>query len=349
MRLGLAYVVVRCHAMRAELIDPETMRSLAESGDMEEFLRHLSQTRYQEIIEEAGEGVSAEALERAFYQKFIERLDRVVGVAPTGMAEFLRAYYHMRLEVQNLKRILRGKYSEASIERIKGHLIPVSTYLSVDFDDLMGAETMADSVNLLVRTVYAHIKESLALCEKYDTRWPLEARLNQIYVESVQESLSKISSEDRRMVRQIIEVETDVENLLSAINWRRITKEQTPPLLLESIFPLTYGASLRIIKELIEGRDVGDVVKGLGAPYAEIVEPIIEDDVALVRTNLRRHAYEAAREGRWRDDFGFPCIMSYLISCDVERGDLVSIAWGKEHELKSRRILKYSVLPAYAV
>jgi len=347
--LGLAYVVVRCHAMRAELIDPETMRSLAEARDMKEFLGRLSQTQYQEIIEEAGEGVSGEALERAFYQKHIERLDRVVGVAPTGMAEFLRAYYHMRLEVRNLKRILRGKYSDAPIERIKRHLIPVSPYLSVDFDDLMGAETMADSVNLLGRTVYAHIKESLALCEKYDTLWPLEARLNQIYVELVQESLSKISSEDRRMVRQIVEVETDVENLLSAINWRRITKEQAPPLLLESIFPLTYGASLRVIKELIEGRDFGDVVKGLGAPYAEIVEPIIEDDVALVRTNLRRHAYEAAREGRLRDDFGFPCIMSYLISCDVERGDLVSIAWGKEHELESKRILKYTVLPGYAV
>ena len=347
MSLGLSYVVVRCHAMRAELIDPETMRSLAEARDMKEFLGLLSQTRYQETIGEAGEEVSAVALERAFYQKLVERLDRVVRVAPTGMAEFLRAYYHMRLEVQNLKRILRGKFSEAPIERIKRHLIPVSPYLSVDFDDLVGAETMADSVDLLGRTVYAPIKESLVLCEKYDALWPIEARLNQIYGESVQESLSKISSGDRGMVRQIVEVEMDVENLLSAINWRRMTREQPSPPLLES-FPLTYGISLRIIKELIEGGDVGDVVKGLGAPYAEIVEPVIVDDVALVRTNLRRHGYEAARDGRLRDDFGFPSIMSYLISCDVERGDLVSIAWGKEHELESRRILRYTVLPAYA-
>ncbi len=348
MSPGLSYVVVRCHAMRAELIDPETLKSLAEAGDMKEFLGLLSQTRYKEIIEEAGEVVSAVALERAFYQKLIERLDRVVRVAPTGMAEFLRAYYHMRLEVQNLKRILRGKSSETSIDRIKKHLIPVSPYLSVDFEDLVGAETMADSVNLLGKTVYAPIKKSLALCEKYDALWPIEAWLNQIYVGSVQESLSKISSEDRVMVRQIVEVETDVENLLSAINWRRMAREQPslPPL--ESIFPLTYGTSLRTIKGLIEGRDPGDVVRGLGAPYAEILEPIIDDDVALVRTNLRRHAYEAARGERARDDFGFPCVMSYLISCEAERGDLVSIAWGKEHELEPRRILKYTVLPEYA-
>ena len=348
MSPGLAYVVVRCHAMRAELIDPETMRSLTEARDMKEFLGLLSQTQYQERMEEAGEGVSSIALEMAFYQKLIERLDRVVRVAPTGMAEFLRAYYHMGLEVQNLKRILRGKSSEAPMERIKSHLIPVSRYLSVDFDDLVGAETMVDAVNLLGRTVYAPIKESLGLWEKYDALWPIEARLNQIYVESVQASLSKISSEDRGMVRQIVEVETDVENLLSAINWRRRAREQPslPPL--NSIFPLTYRTSLRTIKEVIEGRDPSDVVKGLGTPYAEIVEPLIDDDVALVRINLRRHAYEAAREGRARDDFGFPCVMSYLISCDVERSDLVSIAWGKEHELESKRILKYTVLPVYA-
>jgi vacuolar-type H+-ATPase subunit C/Vma6 len=345
---GLSYVVIRCHAMRAELIDPETLKSLAEAGDMKEFLGLLSQTRYKEIIEEAGEGVSAVALERAFYQKLIERLDRVVRVAPKGMAEFLRAYYHMRLEVQNLKRILRGKSSETSTDRIKRHLIPVSPYLSVDFEDLVGAETMADSVNLLGKTVYASIKKSLALCEKYDALWPIEAWLNQIYVGSVQESLSKISSEDRVMVRQIVEVETDVENLLSAINWRRMAREQPSLPRLESIFPLTYGTSLRTIKGLIEGRDPGDVVRGLGAPYAEILEPIIDDDVALVRTNLRRHGYEAARGGRARDDFGFPCVMSYLISCEAERGDLVSIAWGKEHELEPKRILKYTVLPEYA-
>jgi len=345
---GLSYVVVRCHAMRAELIDPEAMRSLAESRDMKEFLGLLSQTRYKEIIEEAGEGVSAVALERAFYQKLIERLDRVVRVAPKGMAEFLRAYYHMRLEVQNLKRILRGKSSETSTERIKRHLIPVSPYLSVDFEDLVGAETMADSVNLLGRTVYAPIKKSLALCEKYDALWPIEAWLNQIYIESVQESLSKISSEDRVMVKEIVEVEVDVENILSAINWSRMAREQYPLPPLESVFPTTYRTSLRTLKELIEGRDPGDVVKGLGAPYAEIVEPITVDDVALVRINLRRHAYEAAREGRLRDDFGFLCVMSYLISCDAERGDLASIAWGKEHELESRKILKYTVLPDYA-
>ena len=348
MSPGLSYVVVRCHAMRAELIDPKTLRSLAEARDMEEFLGLLSQTRYKEIIEEEGEGVSAVELERAFYQKLLERLDRVVRVAPKGMAEFLRAFYYMRLEVQNLKRILRGKSSETSIERIRRYLIPVAPYLSVDFDDLVGAETMADAVNLLGRTVYAPIKESLGLWEKYDALWPLEARLNQIYVESVQGSLSKISSEDREMVRQIVEVEMYVEDMLSAINWTRMAGEQPslPPL--ESVFPLTYGTSLRTIKELIEGRDHGDVVKGLVAPYAEIVEPIIVDDVALVRTNLRRHAYEVAREGRVRDDFGFPCVMSYLVSCDVERGDLVSIAWGKEHELESGKILKYTVLPGYA-
>jgi len=40
--------------------------------------------------------------------------------------------------------------------------------------------------------------------------------------------------------------------------------------------------------------------------------------------------------------------MSYLISCEVEKGDLVAIAWGKEREVDPKRILTYSVLPTYA-
>lgn len=334
--------------MRADLIDPKAMKSFAEAKDMEEFLELLSQTQYGEDIGEAGEEISAMTLERAFYQRLIKRLDRIIRVAPTGVAEFLRTYYHMRLEIQNLKRILRGKFSKMPYERIKRVLIPISPYLSADFDDLARAETMEDSVRLLEGTVYTPIKESLMLSEEYDVLWPVEARLNPIYVETVQRFLSKIPREDREMVRRIIGAETDVENLLLAINWRREVQKQhsLPPL--ESVFQLTHKIPRRVIEELIASEDISSAVKVLGAPYAQIAEPIVHDDVTLVRTNLRRYVYEEARAESTRNDFGFPCIMSYLVSCEVEKGDLVGIAWAKEQEVEPETMLKYTVIPAYA-
>ena len=330
--------------MRADLLAPEVMKALVLTKDMSEFLELLSQTPYREEMGEEKGGVNATELERAFNQSFVRRLDRIIRVCPRDLSEFLQTYYYMRLEIHNLKRVLRGKFSKLPIDRIKELLIPLGLYQSVAFEELLMAENLEDFIGLLRGTPYAFLKDSLVLCERYDTVWPIEARLNYLYAEAVQGVLSKIPSADRGRVRGMVETEMDVENLLLAINWRGVGKELPPP---ESVLQQAYGFSPEILKELIECENLGEAIGGLPSPYAEIFKPVLED-VALVRTNMRRHIYEMAERVRVRDDFGFPCIISYLISCGVERGDLVAIAWGKEQGVEPKRISTYSVLPAYA-
>lgn len=331
--------------MRAELLAPEVMKALVLTKDMGEFLELLSQTPYREEVGEEKGWVDARELERAFNQSFVRRLERIIRVCPRDLSEFLQTYYYMRLEIHNLKRVLRGKFSKLPIDRIKELLIPLGPYQSVPFEELLMAEGVGEFTGLLRGTPYAPLKESLVLCEKYDTVWPIEARLNYLYVEAVQGFLSKIPPPDMGRVRGMVELGADVENLLLAINWRGVEKELPPP---ESVFQHAYGFSPNILKELIECEDLGEAIGGLPSPYAEIFKPVLEEDVALVRTNLRRHIYEMAERVRVRDDFGFPCIISYLISCEVERGDLVAIAWGKEQGVEHSKIFTYSVLPAYA-
>jgi len=345
VRPELAYVVVRCHAMRAELLAPEVMKALVLTKDLGEFLELLSQTPYGEEVGERGRLVSATKLEKAFNQNFVRRLERIVRVCPGDLSEFLQTYYYMRLEIHNLKRILRGKFSKLPIDRIRDFLTSLGPYQPVFFEDLLMAEELGDFISLLSRTPYAPLEKSLVLCEKYDILWPVEARLNYLYVEAVQGVLSKIPRADRSRVRSIVETEADVENLLLAINQRGVEKVLAPP---EGVFQQAYGFSPEIFKELIECRDLGEAIKGLASPYTGILKPILEEDAALVRANLRRHIYEMAGRMRERDDFGFPCIFSYLSSCEAERGELVAIAWGKEQGVEPKRILAYSVLPAYA-
>ena len=345
MSPGLAYVVVRCHAMRDELLATEVIKNLVLTKDMKEFLGVLSQTPYKDGVEEGKKWVKATELERVFNQRFIERLERIVRVCPEGLSEFLKTYYHMRLEIHNLEHILRGKFSKLPVERVKEFLVPLEPYRSVSFEELLMAEQLEDFIDLLRSTPYAPLTESLILGQKYDVFWPIEVKFNYLYVEAVRGVLSKIPSTDRERVIRMVEVEADVENLLLAIHWRGAERALPPP---ESVFQYVYGFSPKIIKELIEGGDLDKTVSGLPSPYKEILKPILKGDVGLVRTNLRRQIYETAGIGRLTNDFGFPCIMSYLISCEVEKGDLVAIAWGKEREVEPKRILTYSVLPAYA-
>lgn len=344
MSPGLPYVVIRSHALIGDILTPEQMRELAESESLETFIKWLSKTPYGEISIEGGGDVSM-ALERVFYRKFIERMARIVNIAPRNINEFLLAYYYMRFEVLNLKRILRGKFSDIPVSQIIESLIPIEPYHAKDFEGLARAETFEDAVERLGDTPYSVVATSMELCKRYEALWPLELALNHLYARTILRSVERLPSGDRNLVRRIVEVEVDIENFLIAVKQRRAPDEASRVQRLEDLFPATYGITLDKVREVIEARDIKSVVADLVSPYSEILAPIYEGDVALIRTRLRRHIRRTTLLGRSVNDFGFNVIMAYLVFCEIEKDDLVGIAWGKAQGVPSEDILRYLVVP----
>lgn len=344
MSPGLSYAVIRSHALLADLLTPDRLRELTGSDDLNAFIILLSETPYGEISIEGGVEASM-ALERVFYRKFIERMTKIVDIAPGNIAEFLQAYYYMRFEVLNLKRILRGKFSSISISQIVESLIPIESYHAGDFEELAKTETLEEAVGRLGGTPYSAVEVSMELCKQYDALWPLELALNHFYAETILRSLKRLPGGDRPLVRKIVEVEADVENFLIALKQRRTSEESSRVHRLEDLFPATYGIGLDKIGEVVEAKDMKLIIAALRDPYSEILAPIYEGDVALIRTQLRRHIYRTAKLGRAVNDFGFNAIMAYLVFCEIEKDDLVGIGWGKAQGVPSEDILKYLVIP----
>jgi len=343
---GRTYAVIRSHALLADLLTPEHIRSLAGSEDHETFIKRLSETPYGSISVEVDGDISL-ALERVFYQKFIERMTRIVDIAPRNIAEFLQTYYYMRFEVLNLKRILRGKFSGIPVSHIVESLLPIEPYHAKDFEELAKTETLEEVVAQLGDTPYSAVETSMELCKQYDALWPLELALNHLYATIILRSLEHLPRGDRPLVRSIVEVEADVENFLIALKQRRAPEEASRVHRLEDLFPATYGIGLNKIREVIEAKDMKPVIATLGTPYSEILAPIYEGDVALIRTHLRRHIYRTAKLGRSANDFGFNVIMAYLVFCEIEKDDLVGIGWGKAQGVPLEDILKYLVIPYF--
>ena len=158
MSPGLTYAVIRSHALLADLLTPDQIRELAGSDDLNAFIILLSETPYGEISIEGGVEASM-ALERVFYRKFIERMTRIVDIAPRNIAEFLQAYYYMRFEVLNLKRILRGKFSGIPISQIVESLIPIEPYHAEDFEELAKPETLEEAVGRFGGTPYSCVEQ----------------------------------------------------------------------------------------------------------------------------------------------------------------------------------------------
>ncbi len=341
MSPGLSYVVIRSHALTSDLLTPEQMRTLAGQEKLDDFVERLAETPYGKISIET-EGDVSIALEKIFYQKFIERMMAIVDLAPRNIGDFLQSYYYLRFEVVNLKRIIRGKYSGVPNTQITESLIPIVPHKVGSYEEMVEVEAFEEGVRRLEGTAYEPLVSSLELSEKYDALWPVEIALNHLYASAVFKSLEGLSQEDRGLVKRIVKAEADVENFLIAAKQRGVRDETHVP---EEMFPATYDIALEKLKEVMEASDVKLVIQELGQPYNEILAPLYEGDVALIRSRLRKHVYEIARKGRAANDFGFNVIMAYLIFSEIEKDDLVGIAWGKAQRVSSEDILKYLVIP----
>jgi V/A-type H+-transporting ATPase subunit C len=313
------------------------MRVLAQQESLEDFVEQLAGTSYGRISTDTDGDVSI-VLERVFYQKFIERMMGIVDLAPTNIGDFLQSYYYLRFEVINLKRIMRGKFSGIPNSQIIESLIPITPYKVGSYEKIVEAETFQDAVKWLEGTHYEPLISSLELTEKYDALWPVEIALNYLSAMGVLKSLEGLPKNDRSLVRRIVQAETDVENFLVAAKQRGARENIHSP---KEMFPMTYGIGIDMLTEAMEADDIRTVIEGLNLSYNEILAPLYKGDVALIRSRLRQHMSDIARRGRAANDFGFNVVMAYLIFSEIEKDDLVGIAWGKTQGIAAEDILKY--------
>ena len=339
MKLGTTYAVLRTHARIADLLDKEQMTRLAEAPDILEFLTRLKETPYGEVQVQMDDKLAI-SLEKVFIQKFTERIESIVKITPTKMGEFLRAYFDLRFEVVNLKRILRGKFTESPEEEIRDALIPITPYLIDSYDGLIRADSLEEAMVLLEGTPYGELVEKLEIYKELDALWPLELTLNHVYAKRTLSLGKGLPKKNQHIVDSLAKFETDVENILVALK-RRGRKDVD----LGEIFPVTYNVDLETLQNVIESESLGQAIDGLKEPYRGVMEPIKTGDIALVRAMVRKGKYETASKARAGDEFGFNVILAFLVYSEIEKDNLVGLAWGKVQGLGSEELMKYIVIP----
>jgi vacuolar-type H+-ATPase subunit C/Vma6 len=257
------------------------------------------------------------------------------------VGEFLQSYYLLRFEVTNLKRILRGKISGYTEERTKASLIPMKPFGVKSYDALVGASSVENILASLKGSQYHALSEQAEAYKAEQSIQPLERALDDIYARTILAAVKKLPAGDRKLVERIVQTEYDVENFLYAVKVAKTRKEdQAPP-----EFKAVHGIPKATLSSVASGGSLEEAVAGLREPFRSILKPIYEGDVALLRTNLRLQIYRDATGAKAGNSFGFNAVLAYLVYCELEKDDLVGIAWAKEQNVPFDLFFKYLVTP----
>ncbi|HUW48578.1 MAG TPA: V-type ATPase subunit, partial [Patescibacteria group bacterium] len=144
----LLFLISRTHGLHAHLLKTQDLIHLLAVRNLSDVNDHLLKTDYSaELSRVTTTQVTALQLERIFSEKLSNRWYSLV-VTSSGKMRNLLEVHNVKLEIENLKRIVRAVHGKQSITEEQLFTIP-HKYQNANLHALMTAERMPEVIDLL--------------------------------------------------------------------------------------------------------------------------------------------------------------------------------------------------------
>ena len=336
----LSYLITRTHGLRTHLLSKEKMLELARSTSIKDFIEKLSDTDYSKDINLIpSTELTAARLEKLFRNMQIKRYLQLLKLSPKNIKSFISSY-EKRIEVDVLKKVLRSLHTRTPKDKIE-RLIPEFPFgfTNINFKALIEAENVENAVKLLKETEYRELERLIPLYRKLSNIIPLELMINQIYFKHVKNTLNTVPT-GRDEIEKIIEFEDTLKTieLITLIYDAKISAD----LLLKS--GLDLRISLEEVHAIIEEgiEKLPDLFKEM--TYRELAEKIVSDyslkNMLKIKWRINKSFYKEAEHIAIISPLSVAYLVYYLIMCEREANNLISIATGVELGVKEVEIEK---------
>ncbi|RJS75089.1 hypothetical protein CW710_00100 [Candidatus Bathyarchaeota archaeon] len=325
----ITYLITRAHGLKTHLLKPEDIRLLVRSRDVREIVDYLAKGDYSsEIAKIPIMEVEEVKLERLFREKLSRRFYHVLMIAHGSIRDALYEYVR-RIEVENIKRILRAKHGGEHIS--EDDLIPIPRrYLLINFPAMIESGDLRECIQLLRETVYASLIDILPLYEDFKTSLIFETRLDSIYFNRVWRAIKKIP--DRGEVESLIGVEIDLRNLLNLIAMKTagVSQELFTKILPDVFFKLSREDLTSFFRLDIDGMS-----EALSRTvYAESLRdgiPLLERRrFSEFESFLLKTIYDHSFKTMLRHPLSIAYVFAYLMQCERECRNLISLIYAKK-------------------
>jgi vacuolar-type H+-ATPase subunit C/Vma6 len=246
-------------------------------------------------------------------------------------------HYCRKIEVENLKRIIRAIHAKEKISEDQLILIP-RRYQTINFPALLEARTLEEMIELLRESDYEILRKAFNLYEKYENPRVIEAEADKIYYQSLWKELEK--SMDKGELRDLIGTEIDLKNLLNMLTLKYTKVEQE---LLQQTTINVYG---RLSKSLVQQTATSSyqaIPELLSSPkYVELARKAVElmDKGMMSETEsiFSENLYSYAETMALRNPNNLVYVLAYLELCFREARNLTTLAIGKQLRLEDEKI-----------
>jgi len=316
-------------AMLGRLLRLQEKRRLIAAEKVDEVLRQLRSTPYAAEVEEATQaGQGPRQVERALERNLVRAYGRIIH-ALDGPPQALVIEMLRRVEVDNLKAILRGLATRAPVEEIRAVIVPLNRWALVPVERLLAVRSVPEVVEALDRLPYARpLAAALERYEREHSLFPLEVALDLDYLRRLWARAEALHGADRASAQRALGMRYDVLNVTWLLRYKLVYRLSP-----QEIFNYTLAYGLRVNDETIRraatASNLAALIDALPQPYREVLAPLQDAGIARMEVALRRYLSREALAFLSGYPFQVGVILSYLYLKEAEVRDLIAILEGK--------------------
>lgn len=333
-----SFINAKVRGMKSRLLDSSKYRQLLETTQLDAFLKVLLETDYApELLElDSKEPIITE---------LTDALDRSLLLTFDVILKFFRpkdesALIHRlitKIDIENLKIIMRGKKRGISPLQISDSLSPTNGFSELNYDDLLNSRDMEHLVSTLGRTPYTNpLTNALPLFEEEGRTAILERVLDETYYNELWNLLDNLSGTDKKIMKIYLGTFFDIMNIMTILRYR-IFYDIEPDELQKMVIPMRYMLNKTEASRLCRAtkEDFSELVEETyyGKRAGEI-KNLTDLEIGLYRM-MRAAAVRLLSKGA---PFHIGTIVGYLTLKEMEVTNLKSIAEGKRHLLSEEEI-----------
>ncbi len=317
------YLAALVHGRRSRMAEGPRLRALCQMRALPDF-----------ALEVVGESAAASEVQR----KLVQRLAREVAeLAPhlAGAAADLLQWLVVRFQVEDLKLFLRRLLTQAPLEEVRNHLVPLPAGLELDTETLAKAESLETLAELMPRgALRREFGKAMAAYHDQPRSFYFEAALDRGYFGELLVRVNALAGEDAALVRPIAVQEVDTFHLSLVIRGRFLYH-----LAPESLQPLHLPGT-RIPRDLFdtmlaEGEieaaahhALGRVVERLGSGEGEGTEGTDATDPGTLERLAWTRFWRLANRAFRCSHMGAAAVVAYAELRRMEVGNLMTVCEG---------------------
>jgi len=345
-RSNYPYLCARVKAKKSFLLKKEVFNRML-AMDLGEIGRYLGETQYRnEMATLSTDYSGATLIEIGISQNLAETFSNILSYSQ-GQSRILIAGYLHRWDIYNIKTVIRGKMTKASLEEIKEILVPAGS-LRLDYiNQLVSSSSWDELIDRLRQQKSVYIDEDmLRNAVSTGKLAALEDAMDKEYFSSLMRASEKKETSEAHFT-DFVKREIDVTNLKVLFKLR--SEGESGEALLQYFIPRGMEFSLERLAKMASAsmKEILDEIRQ--SSYAEPIRADIEafekdGDTSSILRALDKMLVSTADKFAHLYPLSVLPVLGYILAKKTEVDNIRIIARGKESGLEPELIKRLLVV-----